>query len=87
MPDSMQMQQVVSKLRPLALIGGAGVWLGGLAVGPFVDWAFGTWMLVVGTTLMLASDIGRPVLINVFSQVEEVGQASPTDDRSDHGYV
>lgn len=35
------------------------------------DWAFGAWLLLVGFVTNSVSDIGRPVIINLFNEITE----------------
>lgn len=66
---------LLEKLLPKARIGlfwiGVLVWLVGSGLGVTSHFDSGAWFLLMGMGLMHASDVGKPVIINLFNSVTE----------------
>lgn len=71
--------RVIRYLRTTSLVIGLILWIAGAIHGIFGNYAEGAWLILVGFGLVYISDAGRPVVINMFSELADTSQSRGKD--------
>ena len=73
--------KVLPKVRFVVSVLAVLAWIVGFLLGCTGHVVAGIWFLVIGLVVMQVSSMGRPVIINLFTEQEEVPE------KGKHGYM